>query len=981
MFSPPPSADASVPHRFGNYELLERLGKGGMGVVWKARLVGTERIVALKQVVAAEFASSAAIERFKVEARAAAALDHPGIVPVYDIGEVGPRPYYTMPVVEGGSLRARLAEGPIAPNTAARLLAQLADAVQHAHDRGVIHRDLKPENVLLQSIGAPTAASEGGGFAPNSADERTATLTPRLSDFGLARAVIPGADAATHTGSLLGTPSYMAPEQATGDNLRVGPLTDVYGLGAVLYCCLTGRPPFQAANVLETLRQVREHEPVSVRLLNAAVPRDLETICLKCLEKEPHRRYRSAAELGSDLQRFERGEPILAAPAGTLTRLRKWIGRRPAFAALLAAMLTSLVGGIIAFAWQARIAARERDAAFVARAESKKRADELQQVADFQAQVLGHVDPTAAGLQLERNVRAQFAAALARAGVAASDRARQAEAFVNQWNLVNPTDAARDLIDSTVLKPAVEAVDKQFADQPIVDAALRQVIASRYGQLGLYDVAFSLQDRVLSTRRRVLGEDHVDTVRSMEAMGLLQQYRGKLPDAELLFRQVLEWRRRVLGADHSDTLSAMSNLSDVLRAQAKYQEAEALCRSALEECRRGSGRDDPRTLACLDKMGFLLCEEGKFPEAEACYLEVLEKRRRILGDEHIDTLQSIDNLGVLLNDEGKREEALQCFREVLPKRRRLLGETHPLAVATLQNLATTLSQSGKRGEAESLYREALAVQQPLLGADHPQTLMTRNNLAVALIEQGKLAEAEPMCREVLERRRRVSGLNHPDTLLATNNLASLLRRENKLAEAELYVRQTLDIARETLGDDHPDTLVYRHNLGVALRELKKPQDAEPFLRDVVTRAQRKLGPEHLITLTAITSLSSALVDQARFKEAIELLIPAEKATRKVCTGSNARALAVLLMNLGKARATIREFAVAEAELLESQSVFATSRGPRHKETIECTRALAEFYAAWDAYEPGKGHDAKAKEWRVKLDEASRATTPAPGGKG
>jgi tetratricopeptide (TPR) repeat protein len=975
MCSPPPSAEAGVPCRFGNYELLERLGKGGMGIVWKAKLVGTERIVALKQVVAAEFASSAAIERFKVEARAAAALDHPGIVPVYDIGEVGPRPYYTMPVVEGGSLRARLAEGPIAPNTAARLLLQLADAVQHAHDRGVIHRDLKPENVLLQNVGGRAVTSEVGRGAADSAEDRTATMTPRLTDFGLARAATPGGDAATQTGSLLGTPSYMAPEQATGDNLRVGPVTDVYGLGAVLYCCLTGRPPFQAANMLETLRQVREQEPVPVRLLNAAVPRDLETICLKCLEKEPRRRYRSAAELGADLQRFERREPILAAPAGVFTRLGKWVWRQPAVACLIAAVATSLLGGAIAFAWQARIAGRERDAAIAARAESKQRADELQQVADFQARVLGQVDPTAAGLQLEQNVRAQFTAALARAGVPESDRAKQVHAFVDEWNRVNPTDAARDLIDSTILKPAVDAVDKQFAGQPLVDAALRQVLASRYGQLGLYDVAFSLQDQVLSTRRRVLGDDHLETVRSMEAMGLLQQYRGKLPEAEGLLRQVLEWRRRVLGDDHSDTLSAMSNLGDVLRAQAKYKEAETLCRSALAERRRVSGEEHLLTLACLDKMGFLLCEEGKFPEAEACYHEVLEKRRRIFGDDHIDTLQSIDNLGILLNDEGKRAEALQCFREVLAKRRRVLGETHPLAVATLQNLATTLSQSGKRSEAESLYREALAAQQSSLGADHPQTLMTLNNLAVALIEQGKLAEAEPMCREMLERRRKVSGMTHPDTLLANNNLGSLLRRENKLAEAEVYVRRTLDIAQRTLGDDHPDTLVYRHNLGVALRELKKPAEAEPYLRDVVARAQRKLGPEHLITLTAVTSLSSTLVDQARFREVIDLLVPAETAVRKVCTDSNARALAVLLMNLGKARTTTREFTVAEAELLEAQSVFATSRGPRHKETIESTRALAEFYSAWDAYEPGKGHDGKVTEWRDKLKDASLPNNP------
>jgi tetratricopeptide (TPR) repeat protein len=978
----PPPPIVGAPRLFGNYQLLERLGKGGMGIVWKAKLIGSERVVALKQLVASEFASAAAIARFRVEARAAAALDHPGIVPVYDIGEVGQCPYYTMPVVEGGNLRTRLDAGPIDPSLAARLLLNLAEAVQHAHDRGLIHRDLKPENVLLQCAGTRVPESDDvDGDNSKPAGKGTATLTPRLTDFGLARSARTGVDGVTRTGSLLGTPSYMAPEQAAGDNEKVGPLADVYGLGAVLYCCLTGRPPFQAANVLETVRQVREQEPVPVRQLNAAVPRDLETICLKCLEKEPHRRYHSAADLALDMRLYQRGEPIRAVPAGTLTRLRKWVRRRPAVAGLLAAVVTSLLLGIIAFAWQTSIARLERDAAIAARAEAKRRADELQQVSDFQAQMLGQVDPTAAGLQLAQNVKAKFTSALAKADVPESDRAKQVDAFVNEWNRVNATDTARDLIDTTILKPAVEAVDKQFADQPLVDATLRQVLASRYGQLGLYDVAFSLQDRALTTRRRLLGDDHPDTVRSIEAMGLLQQYRGKFPEAERLYREVLEVSRRVLGDSHSDTLSAMSNVGDILRAQGKFQEAETFCREALRERRRLSGGEHPLTLACLDRMGYLLCEEGKFPEAEACYHEALEKRRRILGDDHTDTLQSIENLGVLLNDEGMRSKARECFLEVLAKRRRILGETHPLAIATLQNLASTLSLSGKRSEAEALYREALAVQESSLGADHPQTLLTLNNLAVALIEQGKLAEAEPMCREMLERRRRVSGLIHPDTLLASNNLSSLLRRMNRLAEAEVCMRQTLETAQRTLGDDHPDTLVYRHNLGVALREQHKAQEAEPYLRDVVDRARRKMGPEHLTTLVATTSLSSAFVDENRFQETIELLTPVESAVRKSCTGSNARTLAVLLMNLGKSRAGMQEFTAAETELLEARKLYESSRGPRHKETLECTKALVDFYATWHINSPGKGYDAKASEWNEKLQETPPPVQTVQGGKG
>ncbi len=324
-----PTDDADGPRRFGNYELLQQLGKGGMGVVWKAKLVGSERLVALKQVLADEFTSHGAVERFKVEARAAAGLDHPGIVPVYEIGEVDGRPYYTMPVVKGGSLKTLLAGGPLPPAVAGLLVRQVAEAVAHAHEHGVIHRDLKPENILLQPVDSTPAG------AANAAAERAAAVTPRLTDFGLARAADTGLESMTHTGSVLGTPPFMAPEQAAGDTRRVGPLSDVYGLGAVLYYCLTGRPPFQAATVLETLRQVQEQEPVSVRRLNPAVPRDLATVCLKCLHKDPARRYASAADLAEDLRRFQEGEPVRARPASARERAWKWAKRRPTRAALL----------------------------------------------------------------------------------------------------------------------------------------------------------------------------------------------------------------------------------------------------------------------------------------------------------------------------------------------------------------------------------------------------------------------------------------------------------------------------------------------------------------------------------------------------------------------------------------------------------------------------------------------------------------------
>ena len=270
------TSDAPLLGRLNDYELLEEIGRGGMGVVFKARQVRLDRTVAVKMVLAGGFATSTERERFHCEARAAALLDHPNILPVYEVGEHEGRQYYSMGYVDGQSLDARLAAGPLPPKEAAELAATLAEAVEYAHGQGVIHRDIKPSNILIDREGRP-----------------------RVADFGLAKRLgAPGTPGhgsdLTVTGQILGTPSYMAPEQAAGQVEAVAPTADVYALGALLYAMLTGRPPFQAASALETLRQVREREPAALRQLNAAVPRDLETIVLKCLEKPAARRYATA---------------------------------------------------------------------------------------------------------------------------------------------------------------------------------------------------------------------------------------------------------------------------------------------------------------------------------------------------------------------------------------------------------------------------------------------------------------------------------------------------------------------------------------------------------------------------------------------------------------------------------------------------------------------------------------------------------------
>jgi eukaryotic-like serine/threonine-protein kinase len=333
----PDAADAAIP----GYEILGELGRGGMGVVYRARQIKLKRVVAIKMILAGAHAGKAAAERFQREAEAIARVHHPNIVQIHEVGNHDGKPYFTLEYVDGGSLRDRLAGTPMTPRKSARLVETLARAVQAAHDDGIIHRDLKPGNILMTGDG-----------------------NPKITDFGLAKHL--GQDSEqTHTGQVMGTPSYMAPEQAAGKIKAIGPATDIYALGAILYELLTGRAPFKAASVLDTLEQVRTQEPVPPRQLQPKTPRDLETICLKCLHKERRSRYARAGDLADDLSRFLAGEPILARPTSATERLVKWVKRRPAVAAvyaLTAMVLVFGIGGGGAF-WQWREADAARDEA------------------------------------------------------------------------------------------------------------------------------------------------------------------------------------------------------------------------------------------------------------------------------------------------------------------------------------------------------------------------------------------------------------------------------------------------------------------------------------------------------------------------------------------------------------------------------------------------------------------------------------------
>jgi tetratricopeptide (TPR) repeat protein/tRNA A-37 threonylcarbamoyl transferase component Bud32 len=834
------TAGELLPRRLGDYELLEVIGRGGMSVVYKARQLSLNRLLAVKMIRARDPGAAVDLQRLLHEAETIAHLDHPHLVPVYEVGWDQGMPYFSMKLMEGGSLAEALPPLAVQPRAAARLMVQVARAVHHAHQRGILHRDLKPSNILLDQHGQP-----------------------HVTDFGLAKRLATDSSL-TQPGAIVGTPSYMAPEQARGRQGAITTATDLYGLGAVLYTLLTGQPPFRGETVLDTLEQVKEREPERPGGKNRRVDRDLETICLKCLRKEPRERYGSAEALAEDLERWLAGLPVLARRARLGERLAKWARRRPAFAAMVgftSLMVVALLAGAVWHNVRLNAALHERER------EGRRAEANFQRTLQAIDRLLtwvgdGHLAHSPRMEPVRRQVL-EDALGFYQQFLQDQDPAPGVRREVGRahWRvgriyfmLRRPAEASAAYRRGAAL---LEELAADFPAAPEYRADLAHILTDLgtvLKEAGQLPEAEEVYERAIALQTKLV-EDATGTAeyRSTQALilrdlGVLRRESGRFPKADQTYRQALAVfeelvrdfptepkYRGYLASTRNNRANLLHTLGQADRAEQEYQSAvkiqEELVREfdAVPEYRQGLARS-------YNNLGTLWCKSNP-EQAEQAYQQAVTIQRRLAADfpsvpeYESDLARTLDNQANLLKNTNQPDQAKAAYAEALAIYQKQAAEFPTLPEcqsglgATLNDWAGLLRRTGGRKdllEAKGLLEKAIRHQQAALRykPQHPQYVQflckhygVLADTLVQLRDHGAAATAAAELANLTARIDDVPGAQWQVYFRAASLLARcvplaendpLLSEAQQRATTQRYAEQAMNWLRQAIAKGYKD---------------------------------------------------------------------------------------------------------------------------------------------------------------------------------
>jgi serine/threonine protein kinase len=921
------------------FRVLRPHARGGLGAVFVAMDTELHREVALKQILDSHADDETSRHRFLLEAEITGGLEHPGIVPVYGLGAHGDgRPYYAMRLIRGDSLKEAIerfhADEPTRRDPGRRSLElrkllrrflDVCNAIDYAHSRGVLHRDIKPGNIIVGRHGETLVVDWGLAKATGRSDPSSGerTLSPSSAS----------GSAETLPGSALGTPAYMSPEQAEGDLEHLGPRSDVYSLGATLYCLLTGRPPFQG-EAADVIRAVHRGEFRPPRQLDPTIDAALEAACLKAMALKPQDRYGSCRALADDIERWMADEPVTAWREPISRRARRWAKRHrtPVTAAAVA-----LVAGVIGLGSVAGVQARANNRLRDANAAIKQ------------------------SLAETREAQAQTRAALAQSEESRQQAEAVSDFLVQAFRSPDPSQDGRQVKVVDVLDQAGERLDREFAGSQATRGALLNALGNTFWGLGLNDRSISLLSQSRAVREAALGPDHTDTLRSRNDLARVYSAAGRLPEAIALHAETVKLQETRLGPDHTDTLKGRDYLAIAYAMAGRQPEAIALFEATLEGRRARLGPDHPDTLESGNNLGIGYWLAGRTSEAIALLEATLKLCEAKLGPDHPNTLKSRNNLGIFYGAAGRLPEAIALIEATLKLQEARLGPDHPETLNSRSNLGEAYSKVGRTAEAIALHEATLRTRAAKLGPDHTDTLSGRNCLAIAYLDAGRTAEAIALHEATLRTRAARLGPDHPDTLQSGNNLAIAYASAGRTSEATTLHEATLERRRARLGPDHPDTLESRRNLAQVYESLGRCDEAERLDRDVMARRRKTEEPDSPHLAEDLVALGHHLLEKARWSEAEPMLREGLAIREKVTPDDWRRYEAMSL--LGGALLGQDRYAAAEPLIVPGYEGMLARESrivmPERYRLREAAERVVRLYDEWNKTD-------EATAWKAKL---------------